>query len=98
MYLFVVNIANAGIKNNLFKPESQIGDNLLSFSFVSNLLVWGAALVGITGLLMLATAFFLYLLAAGEEPKMKKANTVLWGGTIFLLGGAVLYAIGRWVK
>jgi len=96
MYFSVLDIANAEIKNNLPRPEFSVGDDSLGFSFLSNLLIWGAVLVGILGLFMLATSLFFYLLAAGEEPKMKKANAVLWGGIIFLLAGIIFYAIGVW--
>lgn len=58
---------------------------------------WVSVFVGILGLLMLISSIFLYALAAGEEPKMKKANTVFWGGVFGLAIAVLVYFLGGWL-
>ncbi|MBM3255922.1 MAG: hypothetical protein FJZ04_00405 [Candidatus Moranbacteria bacterium] len=61
---------------------------------IKTLFVWVSVLVGMLGVVMIAVAIFLYLIAAGEEPKMKKAHGMLWGGIGCLIGAFAMYAIG----
>jgi len=89
------NIAKAEIKNILTKPQeaNQFSfDNLASISSFFN---WSAVFILIVGFLILAGAFFLYLLAAGVEEKMSKAHSTLIGAFFFILGAIVVYLLGK---
>jgi hypothetical protein len=55
---------------------------------------WVSVFVGLMSILMLISSFFLYAIAAGEEPKMKKAHGVLWGGIIGIVLAILVYFIG----
>jgi len=91
-----VNIASAEIQNNLSKTQEAAGPTS-SFGLAQIVFSWIAVFVGVLGVVILAVAFFLYLVAAGEEPYMKRAHDVLWGGIFCLVGAIILYLIGRWL-
>lgn len=91
-------VASAEIQNNLAKPQDiqSVGTGV-SFGLVQVTFSWLAVFVGILGVFILLSSLFLYLLAAGEEPKMQKAHNALWGGIFCVVGGAILYFIGEWL-
>ena len=90
-------IASAEIQNNLAKPQNVVTSGV-SFGVVQIVFSWLSVFVGILGVFILLTSLFLYLLAAGEEPKMQKAHNALWGGIFCIVGAAVLYFIGKWIR
>ena len=91
-----INTVSAEIQNNLSKTPEAAGSGS-SFALVQMVFSWIAVFVGILGVVILTVAFFLYLLAAGEEPKMRNAHNVLWGGIFCLVGGVILFLIGSWL-
>ena len=88
-------MTQGAIVDNLPKAQDQV--ILGQESQIDRFFIWSAVFILFIGLLMLAGAVFLYLLAAGEEPKMKKANSVLMGAIFFLVGALVIYLLGRWI-
>ena len=92
----LINIASAEIQNNLSKTQ-DIASNGNGFGFAQIVLSWVAVFVGILGAVILAVAFFLYLIAAGDENKMHNSHNVLWGGILCFVGAIILYMIGRWL-
>jgi len=95
MPFYIPKVAKAEIINNLPKPQSQSQESSFGASNMVDFLTWASVFLGILGFLMLVAALFLYLLAAGEEPKMKKGHTVLIGGIVLIVGAIVIYVIGR---
>lgn len=89
-------VAYAEIKNSLVKTQN-IQESPLDYGVVKVLLTWLSVFVGVIGFFILLSALFFYLLAAGEEPKMKRANNALWVGLFCLIGAVVLYSIGIWL-
>lgn len=64
---------------------------------IQTIVAWASVFIGILGFLMLITSVFLYAVAAGEEPKMKKAHGVLWSGIIGIIIAVLVYFAGGWV-
>ena len=91
-----ISIASAEIQNNLQKPQ-DIGVTGTNFGLGQIVFSWLAVFVGVVGIVILISSLFLYLIAAGEEPKMQKAHNTLWGGIFCIVGAAVLYFIGKWL-
>jgi len=92
----LIHIASAEIQNNLAKSQ----DLTTSGSGQSQFLVifsWLAVLVGVLGVVILISSLFLYLVAAGEEPKMRNAHGALWVGILCIAGAVILYLIVRWL-
>jgi hypothetical protein len=64
---------------------------------IKTVFIWVVVVIGVMGVLMLAVAAFLYLIAAGEEPLMVRANGMFWGGIGCLVGAVALYGIGEYL-
>jgi len=60
------------------------------------IIAWVSVFLGILGILMFISSIFLYFVAAGEEPKMKKGHAVLWGAVACVVIAVVLYFVGIW--
>ena len=62
---------------------------------LKTIFAWMSVLIGMLGIVLLLNSAFLYFLAAGEEPKMKKSHGMLWGGLGCLFGAVGFYVLAR---
>lgn len=84
----------ANAKVSVTGPVTETGSlSSIDFELIKNILGVGAASTFIFGFILLLNSVVLFLIAAGEEPKMERAISELKFGIFFMLVFLILWTI-----